>query len=731
MKSVNEVLSRVAKDSSSKIDEILTLEKYFEFVRENPKKYLRCIKQIVSDGIVSAVKKEVDNDPESINFNQIDCSKIFDTFMPDTLFANRFIQKIEGMKIGATQNKIYIFRGPPGCGKSTFMDDLLKFITEYTNSPEGKTYEIVWRIPKKEKDVCAGDDNGKDYSEIHCPSHDHPIMIIPIEHRAEFLDGLLENNEDKHEIANNKEYEWIFSYKPCAICESFFHELSKKFGSVEEVFKRINVRENKFNRRVGNGITVFGPGDEPIKQFTLDNEPLQKIITDFFEDSNKVQYTYSPFAKTNNGIYVLTDIKDNNVQRMRKLHNIVSEALLKVGHKEESVNSLLLVIMNLEDWESISDLKSFADRVEYLDVTYVTEVPVEIKILEKAFGHDIGRHFLPRVLKNFVKMIVSTRLDQDSKAIKTWLGDIGKYKKYTDGNGLLIKMDLYRGKIPSWLSEEDRKKLTADTRRMIMKEAEKDGHFGLSGRDSIKLFKELMNKHRGSKKLITMEDIDFFFAELQRKKTELANSIKDKEEKERALRAIPKKEFFISLLSMYNYTTTEEIKMALYEFNEEQINKDIMNYLYAINMEIDTEEVCPWTREKIKASEDFFDIIEKKLFEKKDEKIRRAIQKKYVQKTLQEINIEEKSIGEADLFLSLKNNYISKLKDTSITSLKDSENFRNAIANFNDTKFETYDQKIKYSVKLLIKNLQEKYGYTEEGAISVSLYALDNELFNA
>src|SRR3989339_580766 len=559
MKSVNEVLSRVAKDSSSKIDEILTLEKYFEFVRENPKKYLRCIKQIVSDGIVSAVKKEVDNDPESINFNQIDCSKIFDTFMPDTLFANRFIQKIEGMKIGATQNKIYIFRGPPGCGKSTFMDDLLKFITEYTNSPEGKTYEIVWRIPKKEKDVCAGDDNGKDYSEIHCPSHDHPIMIIPIEHRAEFL-----------------------------------------------------------------------------------------------EDSNKVQYTYSPFAKTNNGIYVLTDIKDNNVQRMRKLHNIVSEALLKVGHKEESVNSLLLVIMNLEDWESISDLKSFADRVEYLDVTYVTEVPVEIKILEKAFGHDIGRHFLPRVLKNFVKMIVSTRLDQDSKAIKTWLGDIGKYKKYTDGNGLLIKMDLYRGKIPSWLSEEDRKKLTADTRRMIMKEAEKDGHFGLSGRDSIKLFKELMNKHRGSKKLITMEDIDFFFAELQRKKTELANSIKDKEEKERALRAIPKKEFFISLLSMYNYTTTEEIKMALYEFNEEQINKDIMNYLYAINMEIDTEEVCPWTREKIKASEDFY-----------------------------------------------------------------------------DTKFETYDQKIKYSVKLLIKNLQEKYGYTEEGAISVSLYALDNELFNA
>src|SRR3989339_78221 len=285
MKSVNEVLSRVAKDSSSKIDEILTLEKYFEFVRENPKKYLRCIKQIVSDGIVSAVKKEVDNDPESINFNQIDCSKIFDTFMPDTLFANRFIQKIEGMKIGATQNKIYIFRGPPGCGKSTFMDDLLKFITEYTNSPEGKTYEIVWRIPKKEKDVCAGDDNGKDYSEIHCPSHDHPIMIIPIEHRAEFLDGLLENNEDKHEIANNKEYEWIFSYKPCAICESFFHELSKKFGSVEEVFKRIKKKKRKKKKK-------------------------KKKIWE-------------------------------------------GELLIKVEKKKNFKISLLLVIMNLEDWESI------------------------------------------------------------------------------------------------------------------------------------------------------------------------------------------------------------------------------------------------------------------------------------------------------------------------------------------------------------------------------------------
>lgn len=729
---IQKALLSVAENPSSRVEESITLEEYFQRLRECPTKYLRSIRQVVSDAILSMIKKERDDqrDPESINFNKIDCSEIFENYIPDTLFANRFVQKMEGLKIGATQNKIYIFQGPPGCGKSTFLDDLLDAITKYTNL-ENSMYELVWQIKDQQKEGCKEECYTDTTTEVACPSHDHPIMLIPLELRREFLDEILKNNQKKHQIYHNKEYEWIFTDKPCAICESFYIELSKKFGSVKKMMKNVRVRPYQFNRRIGNGITVFGPGDEPLKQFILGNEHLQKKIDNFFGDSAKVQYTYSPFAKTNNGIYALTDVKENNIGRMRKLHNIVSEALLKVGHKEESVNSLIICVVNPEDMNSINDLKSFSDRIEIIKLTYVTDPDVEIQILKNTFGCDIERFFLPNVLDSFAKMIIATRLDTNSEAIKKWIkdGDLDKYRKYTDIDGLLIKMDFYRSRIPTWISEEDRKNLTANIRRMIIKEAEVDGHTGISGRESIKLFKELKNKFKKNDKKINMSDLEKFFTDLETKKQK---ELKEKSGNERSKveDSIPNMHFWQDLVYIYNYSITEMIKMALYEYNEEQIDKDILHYLHATNMEMGTEETCPWTGEKIKASIDSFKIIEKKIFGIAHESIRESIQKSYVQITVQEVNLDGKNIKETEQFLRMKQQYISRLKDSSVSSLKDNDNFRNAIANYENTeKFASYDEKIKYSVNLLIKVLTEQHGYDEEGAIEISLYALDNYLF--
>ena len=45
--------------------------------------------------------------------------------------------------------------------------------------------------------------------------------------------------------------------------------------------------------------------------------------------------------------------------------------------------------------------------------------------------------------------------------------------------------------------------------------------------------------------------------------------------------------FLDSLLHMYNYTVLQEVKESLYYYNEEQISKDIQNYLFAVNFELD------------------------------------------------------------------------------------------------------------------------------------------------
>ena len=258
------------------------------------------------------------------------------------------------------------------------------------------------------------------------------------------------------------------------------------------------------NRRRGEGVSVFNPGDPPMKQHSLSNRMLQKKIDRLFGDSNLVKYIHSRYAKTNNGIYALMDIKSNNSNRLIRLHNIVSEGVYKVEDMEENVYSLFLAVMNPEDKKEIKDIQSFADRIEYINIPYIMDLKTEVEIYRSVFGESIDKGFLPRVLHNFARIIISTRLSTKSEALLEWIGDPKKYQAYCDDNLQLLKMELYTGFIPSWLTEEDRKSFSAKRRRKVISESESEGNKGFSGRDSIKIFNEFYSTYAEEDKLINL-----------------------------------------------------------------------------------------------------------------------------------------------------------------------------------------------------------------------------------
>ena len=251
------------------------------------------------------------------------------------LFANRFMKQMEYLRHGAQQNRIYIFYGPHGCGKSTFLNNLLKKFEVYANTEEGMRYEIVWRLDiKKLKDnvhsipiegaehivkhVEGGEqdrdcDHGGpgealfsgregEYIEVPCISQDNPFLVIPRDQRGIVLDELIKNDEFKWRLFTEKEYEWVFTEDTCTICSSIYNALLERLGNPSEVFKMLYARPYYFNRRLGSGISVFNPGDRPLKQNMISNQMLQRRINTLFQDSNVVNYLYSRFAKINNGI---------------------------------------------------------------------------------------------------------------------------------------------------------------------------------------------------------------------------------------------------------------------------------------------------------------------------------------------------------------------------------------------------------------------------------------------
>jgi len=731
---------------------------YLEHLAAEPERVLRNIFQMFHDLIVSHIRAEADeypDDPESIHYLAYDCSKLFvdDTdrpFFADRLVANRLIRLAESLKRSAQQNKIYIFEGPHGSGKSTFLNNLLQKFEAFANSEAGCRYEVCWRLDRRALASFQGNDtkrfldklevlldeyefNQTDLSEaklpqldadpfleIPCPSHDNPILVIPKELRRSFIDDLFANDESKWKIFTEKEYEWVFRDQPCTICTSLYQALVQKLANPAEVFRMISARPYRFNRRLGEGTSVFSPGDAPPKENILSNPILQTRIDRLLHDSNRVQYLYSRYAKTNNGIYALMDIKGHNKARLIELHNIISEGVHKVESLEENVNSLFIALLNPEDRANFDELPSLSDRIETIKIPYVLDLQTEVEIYRHTFGKHIDESFLPRVLHNFARLIIATRLNPESRALSDWIPHPEKYHDFCDENLLLLKMEIYTGHIPEWLSTDDRKSLNAKRRRLIIGESESEGNKGFSGRDALRTFNELYSTYARKDQLINMSILVNFFTKVH---PDLSLGLPEG--------------FMDSLLRMYNYTVLQEVKESLYYYNEEQISRDVQNYLVALNHDIGSRVTNNFTGEKFEVSEEFLSGIENHLLGGETavaarQRFRTETQREYTARTLtQEILSEGRSLTATELYQNLHERYVSHLKDKALDPFLKNENFRRAIKDFGRDEFKAYDKKIRDDVSFLMSNLCDKHFYTRKGAKEVCIYVIDNQLAGA
>ncbi len=733
----------------------ISFEQFLVQLRAQPQHLIRNVHQVFYDMVQSSVgsgEDEYPDDPESINFIAYDTSGLFEEntdhpFFADRIFANRLMNMIDGFRGGTQQNKIYIFDGPPGCGKSIFLNNLLRKFQEYANSPDGLRYETVWHLDRTalgeysdldDRPVMdrlgqlleeAGRDSLGEISEAHrprlrqgfvevpCPSHDNPLLMIPKENRSEFLDNLFANDEFKWNLSYGKEYDWVFKNSPCTICTTLYQALLHMLKDPAAVFRMLHARPYRIDRRLGEGISVFNPGDKTTRQPVLTNPLLQRRIGALLQDSNQVRYIFSRYARTNNGIYALMDIKGHNKERLLELHNIISDGVHKVEEIEENVNSLFLGVMNPEDNKNIRGIQSLSDRIEFINISYVLDSATEVKIYENTFGRHIGENFLPRVLENFARVIISSRLNEKSRALLDWIGDPQKYALYCDENLHLLKMSIYTGLIPKWLEEEDRKNFTAKRRRKIIAEAETEGHKGFSGRDSIDIFHDLLSNFTRDGQLITMDTLCSFFT---KSRPELAKQLPTG--------------FLDSLRLMYNYQILQEVKESLYYYNEEQIGREIANYLFALNYETGTTAVSSYTGDRLEITNEFLENIENHLLgidvrEGRRSEFREETQREYTSETLtQEIMLEGKDISETELYRELYDRYVFSLKDKVLEPFLKNANFRRALKDLGTDQFRTYDKRIREDITYLISNLADRYGYSEQSAREVCIYVVDNEL---
>ena len=717
---------------------------------KNPVHVLRDIFQLFHDMLHHYVPEGKDDfklSEHSTGFVKYDCSNLFvngvdSPFFADRLFANRLMNLADGFRKSTQRNNIILFEGPPGSGKSTFLNNLLSKLEDYSRTEEGATYKVYWRldvqklggfqrIRNRNKELTdqivnlgTSDENGtsswmgfdypQDRLEFSCPNHDHPILMIPKAYRKLFLKELISDESLRLKIFTERQYEWVMKGVPCNICSGLYNTVLDVLGEPLAVFDMIYARQNFFSRQLGECISVFNPGDATNEE-PIHNPSRQHLLNDLLNE--ELRFVYSYLAKTNNGVLALMDIKENNVKRLREYHGIISDGVHKVELAEERINTLFLGLVNPTDKNQFDDIPSFQDRIITVLVPYILDYTTEIAIYKNKFGPNVEEAFLPRVLNNFAKVVISTRVDRESPTIKNWIKDPDLYSKYLDNDMLLLKMALYAGQVPKWLSDQDLKDFDKETREAIVDETKTQGVNGLSGRQSLIAFGQLLSKHAGTEKLINM----VMLREFVEKEKVFANV------------EIPDG-FFDALEDMYGFTVLQEVKESIFYYNEKQLSHDILDYLFAINFEPGATRKCDYTGNKIEITEDYFKEIEtvfigqassadaKKTF-------RRTTQTEFVSSTVaQEMTVEGKQITETELYKDLFSRYSRNLKEHALAPYVGNDNFRRAILDFGTRNFNAYEGKLKRDVKLLFKNLQKKFSYTEEGAKQVCIYVLDNDL---
>ncbi len=726
----------------------ISFNEFLYLASTNMECVFRDIFQLFHDMVNYYVPEGIDdyNDKESIGYVKYDLQNLFvkdcdSPFFGDRLFANRFMNLVAGFRKGTQGHNIFLFEGPPGSGKSTFLNILLQKLEDYAKTNEGTTYKLYWKLDieqlgglpifdveplfyanrdysrqEKQKTSTMGTARhpGR-YIEFSCPNHDHPILIIPKSYRRQFLDELIPDSEFKSRLFSEKQYEWVFRDVPCNICNSVYKSLLDATGDPLKVYDMVYARKNFFSRQLGEGISVFSPGDQVINE-PISNPTLQNWINLLFRNDD-VNFTFSHLAKTNNGLYALMDIKENNVERLKKLHGIISDGVHKVYLAEEYIKTLFLGLINPDDKKHYEYTPSFKDRIITVNVPYILDYNTEVAIYKNKFGSGIENMFLPRVLENFAKIIIASRLDSNSQSMKKWIPNPEKYKKYNDKGLLLLKMGIYTGRVPSWLTDDDLKKFDRQTRKMVIGDSDNEGRKGFSGRQSLIVFDKFLSKYGQNAKILTMDTLSNFF-----KNKEYGYDI-----------PIPDG-FIDSLVNLYDFNVLQEVKEAIYHYNKKRISRDIQNYLFAVNYETGETKKCDYTGDTIIITEDYlkdFEAIflgttgraeERKIF-------RESVRSEYVRKTLyKEIRLENKAITDTAQFNAMFEKYKGNLRENALAPFSNNENFRRAIQDFGSVSFRTYDNRLRRDVSRLLGQLQKKFNYTEDGARQVSIYVLDKDL---
>ncbi len=480
----HEVLSLVDQSIKKEFESnrrILSFEEYLAVLGENPERHTRGSARYVADmmdwfGTEPSGRFKVFDLPLEGKTHKV---------VGQELVQNQIYRSLKTFTRQGLNNKLILLHGPNGSAKSSIVHALMHGVEKYSREADGGLYTFNWVFPVERytkggiglntysapRDAQSGPQSYAHIPDeemaarVPCDMRDHPLLIIPQEHRRAFLEKLI--GETKTAELWNKLPTYLTRGDLCHRCKLIFDALlTANGGDLKKVLSHVQIERFYFARRYRKGLVTIEPQmhvDAQYHQLTY-NRSVSALPASL-QSLNLFAIT-GDLVDGNRGIIEFSDLLKRPVDTFKYLLSACETGSVNVATSIAYLDAVMLGSTNevqLDAFKEFPDFTSFKARIELIRVPYLLSVSGEREIYQAQLPQIAGdKHVAPHVGEAAALWSVLTRLKKPNSinyapnvsTIVSNLTPVEKAKLYDTGD------------MPASLSPEDRKLLRANIKRL-------------------------------------------------------------------------------------------------------------------------------------------------------------------------------------------------------------------------------------------------------------------------
>ncbi len=684
---------------------------------------------------------------EMLNYfgkNEDNSFKLFERYYPDcppvygqTKVQQAIFQNLVNFSEEGFNNKFLLLVGPNGSSKSSIVNKIIKGLEEYSETEEGKLFSFSWIFPidtyvkgtlglmtsPRDSGIASYSQlEDKDISAI-MPSElkDHPMLLIPKEHRQKLIEERL---KDKPRILESVKKSYLYRGDLSKRNRMIYDALLKNYkGKHQEVLKHIRVERFTISKRYSNAAVTIEPQihvDARMQQITMDRRlaslpPSLQSLNLFSLQGEAVM--------ANRGVLEYSDLLKRPLDAFKYLLMTMETGSINLQGILTELDIFFIGTSNeihLAAFKQHPDFNSFKGRFNFVTVPYLLDVKEEVKIYDEQIkGLKDRSRFSPHALSALCLFAIMTRMrvcqtknynDKKLANIATNLNPLEK-TLFLAGIELQEKLDLE--------SKQILKQGLSELLNEYVNDGLYEGKFGLSPRDVKHLIYKLSSQHSN----VTFVEVLEHLEKLIHKKNEYD-----------FLNMAPQADYhnpvrYIDLIKEYNLNTFDrELRNSLGLVDERSYEEYIKRYIENVNALIKGEKIKNTTTGKFVDPDDFFiKEFESSINLKEDPKTYRSLLISKLGAYF--LDHPGKPLNYADVFPDLadhlQESFRAEQKKTISAISKnllffEAENSKNK----NHSGGSPLTDEVRKQIKMILKNLETKFGYNEEAAMSLMKFLI-------